>query len=156
MRPIVDPANDFNKLNEDLSCLYNWAKQWRVTFNANKTEYMIFSYKYNIPHYPQLYLGNTAICQVETHTHLGLTFDVKLDWKNHVNHICTKASQRVSNIKRIRHLIPRTTAGTLYKSLVRPILEYGDIIFDNTTQAMKKLIDQVQRDALIMITCAYR
>ena len=35
-----------------------------------------------------------------------------------------------------RNLIPRKTAEILYKSLSRPILEYGDMIFDNTTQEM--------------------
>ena len=156
MRPIIDAVDDFNILNEDLNKLSNWAQQWRVTFNAKKTEYMIFSLKNKIPDYPELFLGNTKIAQVRTHSHLGITFDSKLTWKTHINNICTKASQRVSNIKRIRHLIPRKTSEVLYKSLARPILEYGDVVFDNTTQEMKKLIEHVQRDALVMITCAYR
>ena len=159
MRPIVNKANDFLVLNEDLRQLYQWAQQWRVTFNASKTEYMIFSNKNVTPKYPELYLGNSVIKQVDTDSHLGLTLDTKLNWKHHISMmllICTKASQRVSNIKRIRHLIPRKTAEILYKSLSRPILEYGDVIFDNTTQEMKKLIDHVQRNALVMITLAYR
>ena len=156
VRPIVNQADDFLKLNEDLKQLYQWAQQWRVIFNASKTEYMIFSNKNAIPVYPEIYLGNSVIKQVNTHTHLGLTLDAKLNWKHHINRVCTKASQRVSNIKRIRHLIPRKTAEILYKSLSRPILEYADVIFDNTTMEMKKQIDQVQRNALVMITLAYR
>ena len=156
MRPIVNQVDDFLKLNEDLKQLYQWAQQWRVIFNASKTEYMIFSNKNAIPVYPEIYLGNSVIKQVNTHTHLGLTLDAKLNWKHHINRVCTKASQRVSNIKRIRHLIPRKTAEILYKSLSRPILEYADVIFDNTTMEMKKQIDQVQRNALVMITLAYR
>ena len=102
MRPIKNEVIDFDLLNEDLTQLHTWAQKWRVTFNATKTEYMIFSNKNTIPVYPDLFLGNTKIKQVENHTHLGLTMDRKLDWKNHVSRISTKAGQRVSNIKRIR------------------------------------------------------
>ena len=143
-------------LNEDLKSLHNWANQWRVNFNANKTVYMLFSYKHNIPEYPSLSLGDTSIKLVDSHTHLGLTLDRKLDWKLHVSKTCTKASQRLSNIKRIRHLIPRGSAVTLYKTLVRPIMEYGDIIFDNASQVVKNELDKIQREALLMMTCAYR
>ena len=156
MRQIKNPIMDFEILNQDLNTLNNWAIRWRANFNAVKTEYMIFTNKHQTPHYPDLYLGNTIIKQVNEHTHLGLTLDKKLTWKPHINRICTKASQRITDIKRIRHLIPKTTAINLYRTLSRPILEYCDVIFDNTTKEMKKLIDQVQREALIMITLGYQ
>ena len=155
MRPIKDPEYDFQILNSDLHTLSKWAKQWHVTFNCAKTECMIFSLKNKPPSYPPLFLNNTIIKQVNHHTHLGLILDSKLTWKDHITKICTKASQRITNIKRIRYLIPRVTADNLYKTLVRPLLEYADVIFDNTSQLMKKKIDQVQREAIVMITCAY-
>ena len=156
MRQITNPITDFEILNQDLTTLNNWAMRWRVNFNAAKTEYMIFTNKHQTPKYPALYLGNTIIKQVNEHTHLGLTLDKKLTWKPHINRICTKASQRITDIKPIRHLIPKTTSINLYKTLSRPILEYCDVIFDNTTKEMKKLIDHVQREALLMITLGYQ
>ena len=79
-----------------------------------------------------------------------------MTWKEHIARISKKANQRLSNIKRIRHIIPRKTADNLYKSLVRPIMEYGDVLFDNKTQQLAKQLEQVQREAMIMITQAYR
>ena len=94
MRPITNAHEDFQLLNKDLESLYSWAESWRVTFNATKTEYIIFSLKYNPPNYPQLYLGRE---KNHHHTHLGLTFDSKMTWTTHINSVYTKASQRLSS-----------------------------------------------------------
>ena len=154
MRPITNAIEDFQTLNRDLQSLFNWAQTWRVTFNANKTEYMVFTLKNKPVKYPMLYLGNNQIKQVDHHTHLGLTFDTKMTWRNHIHRVYTKASQRLSNIKRIRYIIPRNTAFTLYKSLVRPVFEYADSVYDNVPGLAK--LDQLQREAMLMITCGYQ
>ncbi len=47
----IEPQNmqsSFDKMNRDLVKLDNWAAQWRVTFNASKTVYMIVSNRRNI------------------------------------------------------------------------------------------------------------
>ena len=36
------------RLNLDLHVLDNWAKQWLVDFNPQKTEYMVISFRQNI------------------------------------------------------------------------------------------------------------
>ena len=50
----------------------------------------------------------------------------------------------------------RFTAVTIYKSLVRPILEHADVVFDNLTNVLVQQIDTVQREAIVLITCAYK
>ena len=41
----VDPAETAAMLNRDLKKIGNWAKKWKVTFNAKKSKDMIFSKK---------------------------------------------------------------------------------------------------------------
>ena len=41
----VDPAETAAMLNRDLKKIANWAKKWKVTFNAKKSKDMIFSKK---------------------------------------------------------------------------------------------------------------
>ena len=45
IREINNPVNDFCELNNDLETLNSWSKQWLITFNADKTKYLIFSKK---------------------------------------------------------------------------------------------------------------
>ena len=42
----VDPAETAAMLNRDLKKIANWAKKWKVTFNAKKSKNMIFSKKF--------------------------------------------------------------------------------------------------------------
>ena len=156
LHPIDDPIQSYELLNRDLKTLVDWAHQWRVTFNPSKTEYMLFSYKNQPPTTQTLYLGNSEIKQVHSHTHLGLTFDTKLTWKKHVERINKKALHRLGNIRRIRYLIPRLTSLNLYKTLVRPILEYADVVFDNMSATLQQKLDSTQREALVITTGAYR
>ena len=60
------------------------------------------------------------------------------------------------DIKRIRHLIPKATAGNLYKTLSQPILEYCDVNFENTTKEINKLPDHVQWETILMLTLRYQ
>ncbi len=154
MRKITNVDSDFDILNQDLLALSEWADQWRVTFNASKTEYMIFSLKHTVSNYPILKLNNEPIIRVQSHKHLGLTLDTKLTWTEHVTEITNKASKRIGNIKRIRSLIPRRTAEHLYMHLARPILEYGDIVFDNLSLELQDKIEHCQRDAMVVCSCA--
>lgn len=156
MRKIEDIKLDFNIINRDLHTLSEWADQWRVTFNASKTEYMIFSLKHSTFNYPVLRLNNVPITRVSAHKHLGLTLDSKLTWNEHVTDITNKASKRIGNIKRVRSIIPRRTAEHLYMYLTRPILEYGDIVFDNISQELSDKIEHCQRDAMVICSGAIK
>ena len=42
IKEIDNPVNDFCELNNDLETLNAWSKQWLITFNAEKTNYLIF------------------------------------------------------------------------------------------------------------------
>jgi hypothetical protein len=45
IKEINNPVNDFGELNNNLETLNSWSKQWLITFNADKTKYLIFSKK---------------------------------------------------------------------------------------------------------------
>ena len=66
----------------------------------------------------------------------------------------SKASQRVNLMKRLKYLLGRTTLVNLYKSIIRPVLEYANIIIDNCLKYDKKLIESVQYDAARVCTGA--
>ena len=55
----------------------------------------------------------------------------------------------------MRHLkicLNRLSLQTIYFSFIRPILEYGDVIWDNLSQALKNHLDKVQNKAERMVT----
>ena len=78
------------------------------------------------------------------HIHLGLTFQSNMSWNNHILSVYEKASQRLNMLKPLKFKIDKSTLACLYKSFIRPIMEYGDIIWDNCTAGNSELLESVQ------------
>lgn len=79
-----------------------------------------------------------------------------MSWNNHINKIIEKAGKRLSAMIRIAGKLDKQTKLNIYLSFIRPILEYGCMIFDNTTQEMVHLLESIQRLAAIKFTSAYK
>jgi len=156
MKTINNPISCFNTLQNDLERIAVWAKQWLVTFNAAKTVYMLFSLKRQIPTYPALTFEGVELKLVSEHCHLGVTLNSKVTWHSHIQKISTKAYRVINMLKRIRHLVSRSTMQSAYKTLVRPIIEYGNVVYDNLSQDLSKKLEHIQRDAALLCTGAYR
>ena len=56
---------------------------------------------------------------------LGVIIDNNLSWKHHIDHVVIKISRTVGFICKLRHILPRHTLLTIYRSLVIPYLTYG-------------------------------
>ena len=153
---IDNPIISINRINEDLVTLAIWAEKWRVTFNAAKTNFLRISYKHKKPVLNKIYLNGTEISEVQSCVNLGLTINNKLTWEDHVNNLTTRANRRLNILSRYRGIFPRSALEKLYKTMVRPILEYGDIIYDNCPAKTSIAIERVQRRAAIICTGAYR
>jgi hypothetical protein len=152
---ILENYNEaYAKLNRDLNRLSLWADRWLITFNATKTVYLKVSRKQNQAPNPLLRLKGKIIKEVQTHKHLGLTFNSTLTWNDHIDKLVTKAAQCVGLLRRICREVPRECLEILYKSMIRPLLEYGDVIYDGTAETHTKRLESVQRQAAITCTGA--
>ena len=147
---------DFSNLNDDLQVINNWGKQWLVNFNPIKTKYIIFSKKIKAQAYPNLYLGEKKLQNVDILTHLGITLNSRMTWKNHINVIQDKALKVLANLKRISVRVPRLVKRQVFTSFAHPIMEYGFESFDNCSDEKCKLLENIQRQFCLIITGAYK
>ena len=156
LETISNPILSFERLNRDLSRLNLWSNQWLVTFNPTKTEYIIFSKKIIKQNYPDLYLSNEKLKQVSTHKQLGVTFNSKMTFDDHVRENCKKAMNRITAMKRINSKLSRQSKLTIYVSFIRPVLEFGWELYDNSSVEVLNSLEAVQREGLILVTSAYK
>ena len=56
--------------------------------------------------------------------------DEKLNFKQHVDITILKMNKGTSVIKKLRHGLPRKSLLTIYKDFLRPLIDCGDIIYD--------------------------
>ena len=150
---IVDfPDSAAQILNVDLERIYEWAVQWLVRFNPNKTESLLFSRKLNIQHHPTLFFNDVPIQEVVSHKHLGVYLSQSCDWHNHIDFIKEKAWSRMNLLRMLKFTIDRKSLETIYFTYIRSLLEYADIIWDNCSQQECNEIEKIQLEAGRIVT----
>jgi len=144
-------------INRDLEHLAQWAHIWRVTFNAIKTVFMIISLKLlNHQPNPVLLLNNTPLKQVQQECYLGMVLTSNMSWKEHIHKLTTKASKKIGLLYTMKNKLSRSSKSQYYISFIRPVLEYGGVVFDNCTAFESNSLERVQRRAAILCTGAFR
>ena len=142
----ITTTDDMNKLQSDFYKLEQWQKTWQMKFNPTKCFIMCISLKRDPPHRTYMFC-NTALAYVDMHPYLGVTLDTKLRWNRHIHEITLKATKTLNLIKRNFWFCEKSTKDILYKSLVRPKLEYASEVWDPHFQCDVKKLESVQRAA---------
>ena len=157
---VHDPNESFAKLGRDFGRVTRWVQQWKMSLNPDPSKQAVevhFSRKINPVDTPPVYFNNLAVAVWETHKDLGLLLDKKLAFDRHVEEMNQRANKGVGLITRLRRYLPRNSLLTIYKALIRPHLDYGDVVYDYPGNAsfMQKL-ESVQYNASLAITGCFR
>ena len=73
---------------------------------------------------PLVIFDNKAVSEVNHHAYLGITFSFNLRWNTHVDKLCTKANKRLNMMLPLKYKLDQRSLENMYKSLVRPVMEY--------------------------------
>jgi hypothetical protein len=152
---VDEPNEAAQALNEDLKNIQDWADKWLVTFSPPKTKDLLISNK--APHnQPGLFLNNQRIEEVKHHKHLGIHLSHNLTWTKHAEETAKKANRCLGILRPLKFVLDRASLETLYKSFIRPILEYADIVWDAPDAARHGLdiLERVQTEAARLVTGA--
>ena len=90
---------------------------------------MLFSRKKKAQIYPTISFNNIQVERAPHHKHLGILLDEKLNFKQHIDTTILKINKGISVITRLRHSLQRKSLMTIYKAILRPLIDYGDIIY---------------------------
>ena len=157
---IFDKDLSAKNLNDDLNRINNWAFQWKMSFNPDpnkQAQEVLFSRKIQKSSQPSLIFNNNIVTQSLTQKHLGMFLDTKLDFQEHLKSIFSKVNKTIGFLRKLHHILPRSPLLTIYKSFIRPHLDYGDIIYDQAYNAsFHQKLDSIQYNAALAITGAIR
>ena len=135
---VRDSSSSSLSLNEDLSKISQWGYKWKMLFNpdaSKQAQEIVFSCKKN-PSHSGIYLNNMPLKRKNTQKHLGLYLDAKLNFSEYINEKIKKAVKG----KQLNVTLPRSSLLTIYKSFIRPHLDYGNVIYNqsNNNRLSKK------------------
>ena len=86
-----------------------------------------------------------------------MVLDTKLDFQEHLRSIFSKVNKRIGLLWKLHHILPRLPLLAIYKSFIRPHLDYGDIICDQAYNALfHQKLNSIRYNAALAITGAIR
>src|SRR6218665_124956 len=118
-----------NKTQMSLNKIQKWCNQNGFKISIDKTIAIFFSKERHKSNFEikikdkQIELGDSA-------KFLGIYFARKLTWKAHIDHLLTKTNKRLNLLRAVSGKqwgSSKKTLLTLYKAIIRPILDYGAI-----------------------------
>ena len=144
----VQCEEDCHKLQGDLERLSQWSDMWQLKFNVSKCGVMHYGHQPTQNTYRMSEGGSYRDLGVmEEEKDLGVKFDPTLKFSKHAAMVANKANRMVGIIRRTFDFLDEGMLKTLFKSLVRPHLEYGNCIWSPFLQKDIMLIERVQRRA---------
>jgi len=147
----INPAPAANLLTNDLSKIVQWGNDNLVEFNASKTHKLLISNRRDVDEFPSVHMNDVIIEKESSLSMLGVTIDNKLSYKKHINSIATSAAHKLGFLFRSKSYFTPSQRLTLYKSQIRPVLEYCSHVFAGAPDNSLKILDGIQRKAIRLI-----
>ena len=141
-------------IQRDLTSLQKWSDDWLLVFHPQKcstmklgrtksegTNFMINPEDNTVTKLPESSLEKD----------LGVLVDDQLTFKEHIATATAKANRVLGVIRRSFQHLEIDTFIDLYKSMVRPILEYGHSVWQPHLKGLRRDLEDVQRRATRMV-----
>ena len=159
----ADDADRYTPLSvqRDINMVAHWSERMQMNFNIDKCHSLHMGsnntkHQYTIPKQSDTVSRKNCcsytytfhnLSQVANEKDLGVTVDEELKFKKHIEDKISTANKMLGIIRHtFKHLDNRSFC-MLYKSLVRPHLEYASVIWSPHTKQYQEMIEKVQRRA---------
>ena len=131
-------------LIRDLSRVSEWCDHWGMKVNASKTKTMIVSRSCTMhPLSPPFTIDGTVLKESDDLVILGVTFDCKLTFEQHLLLVCGAGSQRLSILRKSwRVFHDRSLLERCFWGFVLPVLEYCSAVWCSAADTHLKLLDR--------------
>ena len=151
---IIRTASDYRHLQDDIDSIAAFIDSKNLKFNAEKCKSMLITRKNSksLPP-PDLTLNGTVLRRVFSYRYLGITLTSNMSWSPHIMECCNKTRRLIGLLyRRCHHYSNAATLINLYRSFIRPHLEYASIVWNPSLKCEIETIENVQKFALRMCT----
>ena len=142
----VSDQENVTNLQNAIDELYLWTQKWLLKFNKDKCKILHLG-KNNPQNKYYVGLDNERIPLEVTDLEkdLGIYVDPDLNFKKHIKNIVKKASYTSYKILKNFSFKNSNIFIPLFKTLIRPILEYGNTVWSNGIKKYMTKVENVQR-----------
>ena len=131
-------------MSEDLNVLCKWCQSNQLTINQKKTKIMLFGTRNMMRRgtQPDTFINGFKLQYVTHFNYLGIKLDNSLTFELHACETIRMVAHKLYLLSRIRKYINIQQAITIYRSMIVPYFDYGDIFLVNINL---KSIDKMQK-----------
>ena len=131
-----------------------------MSFNpdpSKQAQEVIFSRKTKKEYHPPLAFNSNNVLETNSQKHLGVVLDNRLFFEDHLKMISNKVNKTIGLLRKLQNILPRSALLTIYKSFIRPHLDYGGIIYDLAYNAsFHQKLELLQYNVCLAITGGIR
>ena len=122
----------------------DWGRKWHVDFSTGKTRLVLFDQSNNTVAI-DVKMDGSNLEEKPSFKMLGLTFSSKLDWGSYIISIAKTASKKIGALIRSMKFLSPEVALYLYKSTIRPCIEYCCHVWAGASSCYLELLDKLQK-----------
>lgn len=157
----IKGKNNASILKSALKAIERWGETWGITFAANKTKAVHFTRLRKPSTLIPLAFNKTPIEYVESHRYVGVDFDCKLKWRQHIYRVTAKATSMLMKLNAVssrKFGIPALSHKFIYERAILPIITYASSVWGQATETkyLLKQLQKVHRLASLGITGCFR
>ncbi len=120
---LICNAGNVNSIKADLTCLERWEELWLLKFNASKCKVMHLNFNNN-DHVSHILDGTILESILDEEKDLGVLTNCSLDWRENIYTCIKEANRMMAWITRNIVNKERNVMLNIFKTLIRPKLEY--------------------------------
>ena len=149
----IKTVTDQEELQKDLDSLCDWSKDWLLNFNIQKCKTVSYGkVKYNYEYQMTDKTGvNHKLKNENGEKDLGIEFRSNLNFDEHISRTVNKVNKIIGLVRRKFSYIDKSLFLTLYKSIIRSHIDYGNLIYFPTTKKNKQILENAQRRATRLV-----
>ena len=132
------------ELESDLRDIVDWGKKWLVDFTAGKTQLVSFDRSNNNGSI-DVKKDGSVLQEKSSFKMPGLTLSSKLDWGSYIITIAKTASKNIGALIRSMKFLSPEVVQYLYKSTIRPCMEYCCHVWAGAPSCYLELLDKLQK-----------
>ena len=106
---------------EDLEKIKEWAFQNQKVLSSCKIKQVA---------HPPMFFDINSVQKDSSQKHFGLILDTSLTFDENIKAITSKVIKTIGLLWILNNRLPQSSLNAIYKSIVRPHLDCGDVIFD--------------------------
>ena len=133
---------------EDLTELDRWCDQNKMHINYQKTKFMCFGTWKTLKDAGPLSINvnGEPIEKVTTYKYLGVVMDERLTFNDHVKKTIKCASHKLFLLRKVRPMLTTYAALQLFKAMILPVIEYGNILYDTASKQLLSKLQTIQNN----------